>query len=913
MPELAPRFTRCARWLGYLALSACASVPAARPNGSFAPASAGKDAPSFRLPAWAHPLKYEAHLDLDPEKEDFSGRIRIAVRLSRPSAVLWLHARDLAVAEAAVEIGAEGGGERLPLVARSVGRDLLRLSSAHVLPAGDLILVLGYRGKIQLHDGDGPYRVREDGRHYIFTQFEAIDARQAFPCFDEPGFKTPWQLSIRAPADLVVLSNTLPLSERPESDGRKTVQFAPTLPLPSYLVAFAVGPFDLVAAGSSKSGTPLRIVVPKGRAAEARYAARVTGPILDRLEAEIGFAQPYPKQDSVAVPVFNAGAMENAGLITYLKRVLLVRPDESTRDFERTYAEIAAHELAHQWFGNLVTMAWWDDLWLNESFATWMANKVIAAWKPEWKLDVARVRARSQAMEQDALRAARRIREPVTTSHDIENAFDGITYQKGASVLAMFEHWLGPDRFRAGIQAYLQKNAQSGATYRQFVQAMSGALGQDLEGPFASFILQAGVPLVSASVTCAADRAPTVQLGQRRYRPLGSKADLDRHWQVPVCVRFGLGGKTAEACALLTEARGELPLPAPAGACPDWVLPNQGGWGYYRMLPDAHLLAGLVEQAWPTLSLPERVVLLQDADALVESGDLGPEWVLSLAERLGADAGPEVLRASMGLVLGVDELLPTDLLPAYRRFLRDLYGGRARALGWRSRPGEDDDTKELRARLLRLVAGEGMDAELGAEARALSRAWLSDRRAIEPELVSAVLEVAAGSADGPLFEVLAAAAKKESDRQDRRRLLEALSRVRDPGLVERALVLGQGDTFEPREARVLLFTPFRQRVTRARGLSFWKAHFDRLTRRLPTGMQAGMLSPLAALCDEKSRAEISAYFTPRARALEGGPRTLNKVLEQVELCAELRRVQGPEAAAFFRRRPVVAARGPARP
>ena len=269
------------------------------------------------------------------------------------------------------------------------------------------------------------------------------------------------------------------------------------------------------------------------------YPVEVTGTVLAQLEDWFGTAYPFEKLDSIAVPVFNAGAMENPGLITYQQGILVTKPGEMTRDRQRRYAEIAAHELAHQWFGNLVTMQFWDDIWLNEAFATWMAGKVITRWKPEWGGEVDRVSSRSRVMGQDSLRSARMIRQPIETAGDIANAFDGITYNKGAAVLRMFERWIGEDTFRAGVRAYLAKHAWGNAAYADFVAAISAAAGRDVRPAFDSFVTQTGVPLVSFELDCTAGRPPVLRLGQRRYRPLGSSLPGDQLWQIPVCVRYG--------------------------------------------------------------------------------------------------------------------------------------------------------------------------------------------------------------------------------------------------------------------------------------------------------------------------------------------------------------------------------------
>src|SRR5581483_1389680 len=302
-------------------------------------------------------------------------------------------------------------------------------------PAGAARLHLEYDGKISTRDSAGIFRARDAGENYLFTQFESIDARRAFPCFDQPNFKTPWQLTLHVPHPDTAISNAPQVSETVETGGMKKVVFAVSKPLPTYLIAFAVGPFDIVDAGrAGKNRIPVRIITPKGKAHQAKYAAEVTAAIIDRLEKYFGIPYPYEKSDQVAIPVtYGFGAMENAGMVTYGQTILLSDPALDTPQRQREYATDAAHELAHQWFGDLVTPLWWDDIWLNEAFATWMEMKIVAQWKPEWHTRLDNMGPKFGAMRSDSLVSARRVRQPIESVNDIANAFDGITYEKGAA------------------------------------------------------------------------------------------------------------------------------------------------------------------------------------------------------------------------------------------------------------------------------------------------------------------------------------------------------------------------------------------------------------------------------------------------------------------------------------------------
>jgi alanyl aminopeptidase len=808
--------------------------------------------------------------------------------------VLWLHADELKIDEAAFQTAAGR------MIARPVyATKLVGLVVPHELAKGHATLTVKYRGKQHRNDGDGIYTAQEAGDWYAFTQFEATDARQAFPCFDEPSFKVPWSLAIRTKQELVALSNTPMVSETKEANGQKLVKFAETRPLPAYLVAFAVGPFELVDAGKSRSGAPIRIVVPRGRTQDVAYPVATTRPILDLLEDYFGTPYPYDKLDLVAVSVFNAGAMENPGLITYRQPLIVNKPADMTLGKQKSFAIVTAHELAHMWFGDYVTLAWWDDTWLNESFASWMEGKIVEQWKPDWELGVGAVASKGGVMGSDSLDSARAIRQPIATVNDISNAFDGITYGKGEAVLTMLERHIGSDVFQKGVRQYLAKHAWGNATYTDFVAEMSAAAGKDLEPMFNGFVLQSGVPLVSFELSCKAGAPPTLALAQRRYVPTGSQIDPKRTWQLPICVRWGNGKASGRDCTTLTAETGELALSAKT--CPEWVLPNEGGLGYYRMLPKGDLLDKLLARAGKVLTLPERVGLIGDVNALVSSGDVKNSVALALVETLAKEKSRHIVDASIGVVAGIDEMVPDALRPNYERLITKLYRARARELGWQSKKGEDDNTKQLRPNLLSLVAGVGRDPELIKQATALAWKWLDDHKAVDPELVGLVLETAARYGDQKLFDRMHADAKKTTDRVERGRLLGGMGSFIDPKIVEQAMAIILTDEFELREASGLLQGGFAERRTRLAAFNFVKQHFDEISNKLPEPYRPYMAFTFVALCDDTKKAEIEAFFKPKIEKLDGGPRVMAQALEQLSLCAAARKAQTPGVVAFLKR------------
>jgi alanyl aminopeptidase len=708
----------------------------------------------------------------------------------------------------------------------------------------------------------------------------------------------PWQIVLHVRREHMALSNQPVLSETDEPDGMKAVRFARTRPLPSYLVAFAVGPFDAVDAGhAGAKHTPLRIITPRGCADQAKYAAEVTGQLLATLEDYTGIPYPYEKLDSIAVPLFG-GAMENAGLITYGQTLILAKPSEDSLERQRRYAAVSAHEMAHMWFGDLVTTAWWNDIWLNEAFATWMSSKTLEKWKPEWPTQLSEAESTRAAMSSDSLVSARRIRQPVDSKSDIANAFDTITYEKGAAVISMFEHWLSVEKFRTGVRRYLSEHADGNATAADFLAAVSAAAGRDVAPAFSTFLDQPGVPLVSAELKCGQGAEPgKLALSQRRFLPLGSPAAPDQLWQIPVCF-----SSARRSCILLTEPRLDITLEGQS--CPSVRL-NDDGAGYYRTLYRGGLLDRVVADGGKNLSPVERVGIVGDVAALLRGGELPAADGLRTAAQFANDPWHEVVSTTIRIVSWAGyNLTPPDLKPNYQRFVRKVYGPRAQDLGWTPKPGEKDDAHLLRPELVPFVADDGADPVLIAEALRLSSKWIEDRSGIAPGMIDAVLETAAAHGDRPLYDRMAAALAKTTEPTDRRALFAGMAAFRDPAIIKANFDLLLKSETDLREAAGLLFGPLQDPETRAIPFELVRDNYDQLIAKLPNGLLgefAGYL-PMAgrAFCDEKRRAEVEAFFKDRSTKTTGGARILAQTLESVGQCIAIRQAQEPSVAEFLR-------------
>ncbi|HTM19073.1 MAG TPA: M1 family metallopeptidase, partial [Kofleriaceae bacterium] len=681
--------------------------PVTPPNPQPPTPAADPAAPALRLPDGAAPRLYLLEVHLDPGKDTFTGTVRIDVQFKQAADHVWLHGGALTVDGAVLKSAA---GEIIPARRLATSTDdFLGIGFGKQVPAGNHWLEIAFTGKVADNDYAGVFRQKDGDNAYLFTQFESTSARKAFPCFDEPRFKVPWTVSLHVPDGMKAFTNTpLKLETPGKGAGERTLTFETTPPLPSYLVAFAVGPFDVVDAGvAGRNRTPVRIIVPKGKAARAAFAARSVGQIQTVLEDYFDIAYPFAKIDHIAVPSF-FGAMENPGLITYREEILLADPGAEPIGWQKGHAGTVAHELAHMWFGDLVTLAWWDDTWLNESFATWASLHAVDAWRPQWQAMLDAAGERGKVFAADSLITARRVRNPIASPDDIASAFDAITYGKGAAVLWMFERWIGPDKFRDGIRAYLKEHAGGTTVGADFLAAIGKVSQPEAPAAFSSFIDQPGVPLVTVGLSCAPGGKPAVTLAQERYLPTGSpgqdadKSPVPQRWQVPMCLRYATGKGSAVQCTLFKDAEATIELDQ-ATSCPAWVVGNADASGYYRVEYKGGMLGKLV--AARGLSVLERLGLADDLIAMLDSGRAGTGEVMNLAGALARDPSPRVLAGAATVVDGIDDFLVADeLRPNFARFVRKTFSKPAARLGFAPRKGEPEDVTAARRPLLELVA-----------------------------------------------------------------------------------------------------------------------------------------------------------------------------------------------------------------
>lgn len=896
-----------------LGLLACGGATAHAPDPALAsaadagartaPTASTASPPAVRadghLPRTATPVGYRLSLRIDPTQPRFSGMTTIAVELREPTQFVVLNATGLTITKAVAHVGpTDVPATWLPRRAHSTNADdEVVLTFQQALPAGTASLELTYDAPFGA-DLLGLYRVEESGRFYAYSQFEPTHARQAFPCFDEPGFKTPYTVRITAPRGSSALSNAPELSHTQAADGMVEYDFQPTPPLPSYLVAFAVGDFDF--AQGQTEPFPIRVVTTRGRASLAGSALEDASALAERLGQYFDLRYPYAKLDLVAVPDFAAGAMENPGLITFRDSLLLIEPERATTTVRRSQAAVIAHELAHQWFGDLVTMQWWDDIWLNEGFATWAQAKIVDEWKPAFGARLEQIAGVQGVMDLDALTSARAVREPVRSIGEAAEAFDGLTYDKGAAVLRMLEAWLGSDTFRRGVQRYIHKNAWKNARADDLFEALDYVSTQHVGKLASAFLDQPGIPEVLSRWTCNSAGEGKIELRESEWRPLGEpRREPARSWTLPACI--AKGGDKAPSCFTLAAD----PIVRSLGpGCPAWAYPNADQAGYYRFVVDPPELAALVA-ARRSLSVAERVGLVSNAWAGVRQGVVAPSALLDMLAAFDGETNRLVLDQIMGVLAGVEQaLVDGPDLPAFRRYVAARLAARKRALGWGKveRPDEDDDRALERRSVLWNLGVLAADETTLRESEAYAVAWLKDPRSVSGDTASVAVPLASLNGGEARLTELRLAAKAAKVPQDRVIAITAMGMFDDPAVLREALDLTLTDELRLSELRYIFGSAQNRRTTRGITYAWVKENWPALRARLPPTALRGFSGLANGVCTPVQRDDARTFLAGALQGLDGAKRGLDEALERADLCIALHQYGSVEVSRYLGRR-----------
>lgn len=848
---------------------------------------------AFRLPSHIRPTAYHIELHADPSRSEFSGTVLIDLSVEKPSSEITLHSRGLSLSAASVSRGGQAQADEQPVaeIRYLTEEQAVVLVLSSPLPAGTARLSITYSSVLSknLH---GLYLGTDGVHRAVCSQCEATDARAIFPCFDEPEFKATLAWTLHTGPEVTALANG-PLVEhsveKSDFGPGQLFRFAATKPISNYLAAVAIGDFE----GCPEEvvhGTPLRVFAPRGKVSQTAFAQTFTKKLLPFYEEYFDFPYPFAKYDQVAVPGFDAGAMENVGLVLFRQNLLLMEPRAASWRQEKLIALVIAHEFAHMWFGNLVTMRWWDDLWLNEAFAEWMAHKAAHAVDPSYEVWNDFIEDKSRVLFDDALRSTHPIWSPVETPDEAIEMFDSITYQKGCAVMRMLENFLGEGPFRDGLRAYMKrfqyKNAEGGDLW----QALEEASGQPVRKLMHSWVAQSGYPVVDVHLIQDKGGA-RIDLKQQRFFSEPGVLPTNQVWNVPMVVRFEDDEGPKLHRFIFATADASEPLPAVGSI--RWLYANAEEIGFYRQRPDRATLRSLLDRGLTSLLPVEQAGLLEDQWALVRNKSTS---ILPFLEVLRAFAGVRdhnVLRVLIERLEVLDLLVKDagdrDARQRLRKLVSDTLKPHLDELGFIPREGEPQNDVQRRALVLTALANLARMPHVIEEAEKQWASELADPRAVDPNLAGVLVSIAAKFGDASRFDlwVRTFQDRKQAGRtpQEVARYLHTLSMFRRPELPGRTLSLIDDGVIPQEAVASVLGQLLSSRHGQDVAWQFVKTRWEGLRERVGDMGLSRVVEAIGRLRGHH-REDVVRFFEQNTPA--GAERALQRALERMDQAEELR-------------------------
>jgi aminopeptidase N len=842
-----------------------------------------------RLSGGVVPSHYTLWFAPDLTTNSFRGRETIQVQLKSASSSITLHAAEIDFGAVTVTAAGRTQTARVTLDARA---ETATFAVPTTIPAGNASIQITYTGI--LNDKlRGFYLSQANGRKYAVTQMEATDARRAFPSFDEPIYKAVFDISLMIDTGDTAISNGAQVSDTPGPEqGKHTITFAPSPKMSTYLVAMVVG--DFVCRDGSADDIPVRICSTPDKRALTGFALEAAEQQLAFYNSYTGIKYPFKKLDIIAVPDFAAGAMENLGAITFRERLLLVDPERASLGVRKNVAGVISHEIAHMWFGDLVTMKWWDDIWLNEGFATWMANKPLAAWRPDWQVELDDTEDTQSALSLDALRSTRAIRTRVETPEQINEVFDPIAYEKTSAVLRMLEAYTGPEAFRKAVSSYLTKYSYSNAAGEDFWSEVTRVTGKPVDRIMRAYVEQAGAPVLSIRASCAGDTT-TVTLSQGRFTGSpGATPQASQAWTFPACLK-PLPGSPAQ-CQVVDRAQQAMTLKG----CAANVFANPDARGYYFSEYTPEALRALARTARTALTPAERLSLLGDEWWMVRAGRHDVGVYLDLGGALATDDTPAVIEAIAARLATTGEYIVGESeRPRYEAWIRERFGPALSSLGLPGEVRDTDDRQSRRGTLLNLLAVTGDDPEYRKRARDLAEKYMADRTSLPATLAPTVLRVAAAAGDAALYDrYIGETEKQAADPEEYYRFFNALPAFRDPALVTRTLEFAISSKVRTQDTSTLIGGLLGRPWARDAAWDFVKANWSTLTEKLGIFQGIpGIVGSLGSFCSTDKANEIRQFFMKNP--VPAAERTLQQSIERIDNCAALVKRQAPAVASWL--------------
>jgi aminopeptidase N len=845
-----------------------------------------------RLPGGASPDHYSLTVNINFPSNSYEGDETIDLNLSKPTKTITLNAVEIDFHDVTVTAGGQSQTAR---VSSDEKNEMATFTVDNEVPAGAATVHIKYTG--HLNDKlRGFYLSTYNGRKYEVSQMEATDARVAFPCFDEPDYKATFDITAIVDKGDSAISNGKVVSDTPGPGDKHTVKFSTSPKMSSYLVALSVGDWKCVS--GSVDGIALNVCTVPGKENEARFPLEATKAILHYYNNYYAMKYPLPKLDQIAVPDFQAGAMENWGAIIYRETDLLIDERTASVGAKQGVADTIAHEVAHQWFGDLVTMKWWDDIWLNEGFATWMTPHPVEQWKPEWMEGQDVVAGTIRALGVDSVENIRPIHQDAETRGEIENLFDGIAYGKTAAVLHMLESYLGHETFRTGVNLYLKEHAYGNATASDFWNAMSRSSKQPIDQIMPTFVMQSGAPFVGLEAKCEGGNT-TLNLSQKRYleTPEAFNQPNDQIWQIPVCAK-GVNETSAgqQQCFLLTQRQQQFTLKG----CSKFVFPDSNALGYYRFDYDTAALHQLGNAVDKVLTPEERIALLGNEWALMRIGKHGVGDYLALGDQLKNTPGSALLEDFSNRLTFVNRYMVTDAdRPAFQAWVHQTFSPMLQQLGYAGRSGDTPEDKQKRADLFRLLGNVGNDPEVIQQARVMVQQYMKDTTSIDPTLAGAVVSVAARRGDSELYNQYKAELQKVKSPQIYYRFFYALAEFPQQPLIAQTLQSTLTPEVRGQDLFILvnlLANPSSQNLA----WDFMRQNFDEIMKKTGGGLGgvAVFLYGAQNFCSTQRANEVKEFFGQHS--FPGTERNQKEAIESINSCVELSGQQQNKLAAWLK-------------
>ena len=842
-----------------------------------------------RLPGNVFPESYDLTFTPDLAAATFTGDETIHVRIAQPTSTILLNSAEIQFQSVTIE---SGGATQTASVSSDMQAEQASFTMPKTLAADAATIHVRFTGI--LNDKlRGFYLSQTPNRRYAVTQFEATDARRAFPSFDQPDMKAVFHITLIVDKGDMAISNSPIESDTPgPGDSKHTVKFAASPKMSSYLVAMLVGDFECISGSTDE--IPIRVCTTPGKKELSGFALETAENVLKYYDKYYYTKYPFKKLDFIGIPDFSAGAMENIGAITFREADMLIDDKNSSYDSRRTVANVIAHEMAHQWFGDLVTMKWWDNIWLNEGFATWMAWKPLEAWHPDWHFQSQEIEETGGALGTDSIASVRPIRAEANTPAEISTLFDGIAYGKAASVLRAVEAYVGPETFRKGVNVYLESHAYGNTTAEDFWNQIAETSGKPIDKIMSAYVDQPGAPLVGVKFACQNNHT-AITLTQRRYFADAAKLDAGSPelWSIPVSLRTSAAKDSTYVLLTKSEQTFEMP------GCASWVFADEGGRGYYRTEYERSNFEKISDNLETGFSPEDRIRFLGDTWALVRVGRLNIGDYLATIAKMQSEKERDVVDVMISHFQEIhDQIVAPADRPAFEAWVRNFLRPIADSLGSAPVPGESTDREALRTDVFGTLATYGRDPQLIAKARTLAEQYMKDPASVEESMAGNALAVAAENGDAALYDQYVDHLKTAKNPGEYYSYLGSLTQFPEPDLTKRTFDLVLSPAVRNQDMFFMVGT-LQNPDTQTVAWNIFKEDFPRITKKLDASLGGEIVQVAGIFCDPALRDDSLHFF--ESQQLPGADRLLKNAEDQANACIELRSHQQANLSTFLKR------------